>query len=40
MPSSPNLIFIFLGRGFKKSEYSSNSKLHDFNTLWEGDGAG
>ncbi len=38
MPSSPNLIFIFLGRGFKKSEYSSNSKLHDFklDTLWDG----
>jgi len=30
MASSPNLIFIFLGRGLKKSEYSSNSKLHDF----------
>jgi hypothetical protein len=42
MPSSPELIFIFLGRGLKKSEYSSNSKLHDFklDTLWEGDGAG
>jgi hypothetical protein len=42
MPSSPNLIFIFLKRGLKKSEYSSNSKLHDFklDTLWEGDGAG